>query len=83
MGLYLAMAGFWIVGAFRAEIRQSALCSLVVFMLGLAAGRVVSLVVDGMPNGLLVAYLALELSLGILGAQLLKKSDELDSAKSP
>lgn len=75
MGLYLALIVFWVIGAYRAEVRQAALYSLVVFMLGLAAGRTLSLVVDGMPNGLLVVYLVLELILGLLGLQLLKKTD--------
>ena len=75
MGLYLALAVFWIIGAYRAEVRQAALYSLVVFMLGLAAGRTLSLVVDGMPSWLLIVYLVLELILGMLGLQLLKRSD--------
>ena len=75
MGLYLALLSFWIVGAFRVQLRQAALYSLVVFMLGLALGRVLSLVVDGMPSLLLIGYLGLELILGILGLILLKKSD--------
>ncbi|HSM82661.1 MAG TPA: DUF4345 domain-containing protein [Nodosilinea sp.] len=75
MGLYLALIVFWIMGAYRVAVRQAALYSLVVFMLGLAAGRTLSLVVDGMPNRLLVVYLVLELILGLLGLQLLKKPD--------
>lgn len=75
MGLYLALVVFWIIGAYRAEVRQAALYSLVVFMLGLAAGRTLSLVVDGMPNWLLVLYLVLELCIGIVGLRLLKKAD--------
>ena len=75
MGLYVAFSLFWITGAFNKNIRQGALYSLVVFMLGLAAGRSLSLAIDGMPNFLLVAYLVLELGIGILGALLLKRSD--------
>ena len=75
MGLYLALIAFWIIGAFKVEVRQAALYSLVVFMLGLAAGRALSLVVDGMPHWLLVVYLGLEIVIGTLGVQLLKKSD--------
>ena len=75
MGLYLALIAFWIIGALKVEVRQAALYSLVVFMLGLAAGRTLSLAVDGMPHWLLVVYLGLELVIGTLGVQLLKKSD--------
>jgi hypothetical protein len=48
---------------------------LVVFMLGLAAGRLLSLVVDGVPHWLLLAYLALELGIGLVGLLLLKRQD--------
>jgi len=75
MGLYLTMALFWIIGAFKVQVRQAALYSLIVFMLGLAAGRILSLVIDGMPHWLLVVYLVLELSFGFLGMLLLTKSD--------
>jgi hypothetical protein len=44
-------------------------------MLGLAAGRILSLVVDGIPHWLLVVYLVLELVFGVLGILLIKKSD--------
>jgi hypothetical protein len=42
-----------------------ALVSCAVFMLGLAAGRIVSLVLDGMPHWLLVVYAVLEIVLGL------------------
>ena len=45
MGLYLALVVFWIAGARNESLRLPALWSLTVFMLGLAAGRVVSLIV--------------------------------------
>ncbi len=75
MGLYLAMVAFWLIGAYRVHLRQAALYSLVVFMLGLAAGRALSLAVDGMPSPLLVVYLGAEIVLGIVGVRLLKKPD--------
>lgn len=74
-GLYLALALFWVMGALRAGLRQAALLSLVVFMLGLAIGRVVSILVDGMPNTLLQVYLLLELGIGVVGLLLLKRPD--------
>jgi hypothetical protein len=63
MGLYLALVLFWLSGAMIQKYRLLALYSLVIFMLGLAAGRVFSLVVDGMPHWLLVVYLVLRLAL--------------------
>ena len=75
MGLYLALIMFWLIGVFKVQIRQAALYSLIVFMFGLAAGRILSLIIDGMPHWLLVVYLVLELGFGVLGILLIKKSD--------
>jgi predicted membrane protein len=75
MGLYLALIMFWLIGAFMVQIRQAALYSLIVFMFGLAAGRILSLFIDGVPHWLLVVYLVLELGFGVLGILLIKKSD--------
>ena len=75
MGLYFALALFWIIGAFKVQFRQAALYSLTVFMFGLAAGRILSLIIDGLPHWLLVFYLALELGFGILGMLLIKNSE--------
>jgi len=74
MGLYLALVLFWIVGALKKQIALSALYSLVVFMLGLALGRLLSLVVDGMPHWLLVVYFILEVGFGLVGVYMIKKS---------
>ncbi len=74
MGLYLALVSFWIVGALKKQITLSALYSLVIFMLGLALGRLLSLVVDGMPHWLLVVYFVLEVGFGLVGIYMIKKS---------
>jgi membrane protein implicated in regulation of membrane protease activity len=66
---------FWIIGALRIQLRQAALLSLVVFMLGLAIGRVISLLVDGMPNWLLVVYMVVEFISAFIGWRLLKQPD--------
>jgi len=73
MGLYLAMIIFWLMGAFKPHLRQTAVYSLIVFMFGLAAGRMISLLLDGVPNWLLIVYLVLEILLGVLGVMVLKK----------
>ena len=75
MGLYLGFVLFWILGAFNVRLRQAALYSLVVFMFGLAAGRGLSVIVDGMPHWLLIVYLLLELVFGGIGVFLLKKPE--------
>jgi hypothetical protein len=74
MGLYLALIIFWILGALKEHLRQAALYSMVVFMLGLAGGRILSLIVDGVPHWLLLLYLALELLFGILGLLLIRSN---------
>ncbi len=76
MGLYLAMAAFWLIGAVRDNLTLPALYSLTVFMLGLAAGRAFSLLVDGMPSILLVLYLVLEIVLGVIGLILVRGYSE-------
>jgi len=76
MGLYLALIIFWLIGAFKVQVRQAALYSLIVFMFGLAAGRILSLIIDGMPHRLLAVYLVLELVFGVLGILLTKKSEK-------
>lgn len=75
MCLYLALVIFWLIGAFNIRLRQAALYSLVVFMFGLALGRILSLILDGMPHPLLLVYLFLELGFGTIGAFLLSKSE--------
>jgi hypothetical protein len=70
MGLYLAMVVTWLVGAFNPTLTAPALACCAVFMLGLAAGRVLSLVLDGVPHWLLLVYLVLELMLGVIAAYL-------------
>jgi len=75
MCLYLALVLFWIIGAVKVQVRQAAFYSLIVFMFGLAAGRILSLIIDGMPHWLLVVYLVLELIFGALGMLLVKRSD--------
>ena len=72
MGLYLAMIVFWILGATRESLRFSALCSVVVFMGGLAVGRLLSLFFDGIPGILLLIYLFLELGFALVAFKLAK-----------
>ena len=65
MGLYLGMVLIWVWGAFDQRMVVPALVSCAVFMLGLAAGRILSIVIDGLPHWLLVVYAALEIFLGL------------------
>ncbi len=65
MGLYFSHLIFWLTGAFVKYLRQIALITLAMFMLGLAAGRAISFIIDGQPNWLLILYFILECSLGL------------------
>ena len=71
MGLYFALIIFWILGARSAKLTRPALFSLTVFMLGLAGGRTLSLIIDGMPHWLLFVYLILEILFGVVGLLML------------
>ena len=66
MGLYLGMAVLWLWGAFRKSMVGPALVACAVFMLGLAAGRILSFIIDGMPHWLLIIYAVLEIVLGLI-----------------
>ncbi|CUH52850.1 DUF4345 domain-containing protein [Shimia marina] len=74
MGLYLANAAFWLIAARTPELIRLALWVMVLFMGGLAAGRVLSLVVDGVPSPLLLFYLLAELGFAILAWRALQQS---------
>lgn len=72
MGLYLANALFWLAGASRPNLTIPALWVLFLFMAGLAAGRILSIVLDGMPNGVLLFYLVAELFFATLALRCLR-----------
>ena len=73
MGLYLGMIALWIVGAFRSDVSRAAVIAEIFFMLGLACGRAFSILVDGVPSTLLLAYTIVEVALGLCGILVLKK----------
>lgn len=73
MGLYLAMVLIWLLGAFENSLTGPALVSCAVFMLGLAAGRVLSLILDGLPHWLLIVYAVLEVVLGLIAIVLYRE----------
>ena len=78
MGLYLALAAFWVAGALRDRLRLPALYSLTVFMFGLAAGRALSLLLDGMPHWLLFVYMILEVLFGLTGLYFIGRSSKAE-----
>lgn len=75
MGLYLMTAAYWVFGAFNSNHTVSAIRNLVIFMLGLAFGRILSIAIDGNPNYILWLYLILEMGFGVVGIIVLKKNN--------
>ncbi|HPT49715.1 MAG TPA: DUF4345 domain-containing protein [Accumulibacter sp.] len=63
MGLYLGLGLFWLFAVSSTKHRNTAVLTTVIFAAGLASGRMVSLVADGIPSPLLVFYTIIELAL--------------------
>lgn len=55
MGLYLAMSSLWLIGIFNQKLWLTATITNIVFMAGLALGRIISLFSDGIPGNLLLS----------------------------
>jgi hypothetical protein len=67
MGLYLAFALFWLVGMLRPNLWKAATLSQILFMGGLAFGRMLSLLFDGVPSTLFALGTIGELILALFG----------------
>ena len=63
MGIYLAMAVFWVYAAFDRRLTQAAVLTTALFTGGVLGGRLVSLLLDGRPSRLLLIYVAVEVGL--------------------
>ncbi len=72
MGLYLGMASFWGIGIYSPQFSRAAVISVICFMVGLAFGRVLSLLADGIASPLLLVYLGLEVVMAVLGVLVLR-----------
>ncbi len=60
MGLYLGMTIFCVIAAFTPLLRHVAAIWAVFFLYSIAAGRILSLIVDGVPSPILLFYMAVE-----------------------
>jgi len=67
MGLYLGMAVLCAIGVSKSREWRTATISNVFFMIGLALGRTISLVIDGIPSIYFLVGLVLELLLALWG----------------
>ena len=73
MGIYIAFSALWIVGIINEKYWQTATISNFLFMLGLAFGRIVSLIFDGIPSKLFLLGTIGELILGFYAFYQFKK----------
>ena len=73
MGLYIAIAIFWFIGIIKPKFWIAATLSNVLFMSGLAFGRIISILLDGFPSDIFLAGLILEILLAVWGIFNLKK----------
>ena len=67
MGLYLGFSTLWILGVLKASYLKTAVVTNIIFMLGLGFGRVISILVDGIPTFGYVFGVIAELFLGFYG----------------
>ncbi len=73
MGLYLGFSILWILGVLKSNYLKMAIITNIIFMLGLGSGRVLSILIDGMPTfGYIFGTIA-EQFLGIYGIWVLKR----------
>jgi Domain of unknown function (DUF4345) len=67
MGIYIAFAILWIMGIFQMRYWKIATVSNFIFMFGLAFGRIVSMLLDGVPSAILLLGVFGEFILGCYG----------------
>lgn len=82
MGLYFAFALLWVLGIFNIEYWKTATISNICFMLGLGFGRILSIILDGIPCKLFIFGTVGELFLGFYSiVQIISIKDERSSNK--
>lgn len=67
MGLYLSISIFWMIGIVKERYWEAATISNIVLMTGLALGRLMSFLVDGIPSPVLTIGLILEVMMALWG----------------
>ena len=73
MGLYLGMSGLWVAGIIKPFLWRTATIVNVYCMTGLATGRVIGLLFDGIPSMAFVIGLVFEIAFAIWGLRNLKE----------
>jgi hypothetical protein len=74
MGVYIAFSSLWFVGITKEKFWQTATISNFLFMFGLAFGRIVSIIFDGIPSTIFLLGTIGELTLGFYAFYQFKKS---------
>ena len=77
MGLYLGLAFYWIYGIFKSEHWKNATLICVIFMGGLAFGRIISILFDGIPSLPFSIGTVVEILFMFWGIRNLKKETEI------
>jgi hypothetical protein len=75
-GFYLGLAAFLLLSSRKANLMDGAILSVALVMTGFLAGRIISLIADGLPNPKLWISLAIELIFAIWGFGLVLKNKE-------
>ena len=70
--LHFVLIIFWIAGAFLQALHIIALWSLFIFYTGIAASRFLSIIVNGIPESIIIFYFILEIVGSIISLWLLR-----------
>ena len=80
MGLYLGFSILWFMGIINNKYLKTALISHVIFMLGLGFGRLLSIIIDGLPTSGYIFGTFAELGLGAYGLWVLSRHRKRNEA---
>lgn len=83
MGLYLGFSALWFFGLFKTTYFKTAIITNLIFMLGLGLGRLLSLIIDGMPTSGYVFGTVAEVFLGCYGLWVLKRFNQQEAPHKP
>jgi hypothetical protein len=73
MGLYMGMSALWITGIVKPQFWVTATMTNIAFMGGLAFGRIISIVTDGIPGIYFLVGFVAEFSLALWALRNLRK----------
>ena len=73
MGIYIGFSILWLIGIFKYNFWQVAIVSNFIFMFGLAFGRLIGVVCDGIPTLIFVFGIFGEFALGFYSLMIWKK----------